>query len=466
MAFYGCAEPKNLILILTFVLTGYLGGILIVHEQSRKTACAQGRKTACDQKNKDAREQKSRDTWEQGKRMDAQQRKSGRWCLAVSAAVLLSFLGYFKYADFLLENLNRLTGLSIPMLRVVLPVGISFYTFQIISYLADVYRGDVACQRNFIDFGAYVMFFPQLIAGPIVRYRDIAGELEKRTHQIKAVYDGVTRFLLGLGKKILIANAMAQLVDIFRASDQKSVLFYWIYAAAFTLFIYFDFSGYSDMAIGLGRIMGFHFPENFNYPYLSGSITEFWRRWHMTLGGWFRDYVYIPLGGNRVKKSRWLFHIFIVWMLTGLWHGAAWNFVIWGLLFAVLLIIEKLTGFTEKIPKAFRHVYVLLVLVFSFVIFNAADMAQAGSDIRGLFGFGNLPLYTAETMYYLKSYLLTLIAAGIGCTPFPKYVFAAMQRRSPGVFSLVKMVGLVMILLLSTAYLVDGSFNPFLYFRF
>ena len=245
---------------------------------------------------------------------------------------------------FFISSFNAATGLSIPLLRLALPVGISFYTFQSLSYTIDVYRGNVAVQKNPISFGAYVVLFPQLIAGPIVRYSDVARELDNRTHSWDGVAQGLRRFLIGLGKKVLIADNFALLMNIFRDSNAQSVLFYWMYAIAFTMNIYFDFSGYSDMAIGLGRIMGFHFPENFNYPYISRSIQEFWRRWHMTLGGWFRDYIYIPLGGNRVSKGRWVFNTLMVWMLTGLWHGAAWNFVLWGLLYAVLLLFRDIAA--------------------------------------------------------------------------------------------------------------------------
>lgn len=428
--FYGCSEPKNLLLIIASILTGYLGGIFI------------GTHTAP---------------------TEVKLKKAG---LLTSITILLSFLGYFKYADFFMETIRTLTRIPLPVLRLALPIGISFYTFQIISYLVDVYRMEVPFQPNFIDFGAYVAFFPQLIAGPIVRYKDISASLKKRIHTTEHIYEGLTRFLIGLGKKILLANSLAQLCDIFRASNEKSVLFYWLYAAAFMLFIYFDFSGYSDMAIGLGRIMGFHFPENFNYPYLSGSVTEFWHRWHMTLGSWFRDYVYIPLGGNRVKKSRWLIHIMLVWILTGLWHGADWNFAIWGLLFAFLLILEKLTGFPQKLPGILTHLYVILVLMISFVIFNATDTAHALSDLQGLFGLAGLPLATTETLYYFKSYLPTLLIATLGCTPLLKHAYSRMEQRYPKTTAFLKPSGLILILLLSTAYLVDGSFNPFLYFRF
>ena len=257
--------------------------------------------------------------------------------LTLSLVFSLGLLGYCKYADFFLSGFNALTGLHIPLLRVALPIGISFYTFQILSYVVDVYRGDVKAQRNFIDLAAYIAMFPQLIAGPIVRYSDIASQLEHRTHSLADVAAGARRFVLGLGKKVLLANVFYELITTFKASGDRSVLFYWLYAAACVLNIYFDFSGYSDMAIGLGRIFGFHYLENFDYPYISASITEFWRRWHMSLGSWFRDYVYIPLGGNRVSKTKWLRNILVVWLLTGLWHGAAWNFVLWGLFFAVFL---------------------------------------------------------------------------------------------------------------------------------
>ena len=269
-------------------------------------------------------------------------RRRAKLFLTLSLVFSLGLLGYCKYADFFLSGFNALTGLHIPLLRVALPIGISFYTFQILSYVVDVYRGDVKAQRNFIDLAAYVAMFPQLIAGPIVRYSDIASQLEHRTHSLADVAAGARRFVLGLGKKVLLANVFFELITAFKASSDRSVLFYWLYAAACVLNIYFDFSGYSDMAIGLGRIFGFRYLENFDYPYISASITEFWRRWHMSLGSWFRDYVYIPLGGNRVSKTKCLRNILVVWLLTGLWHGAAWNFVLWGLFFAVFLTAEKL----------------------------------------------------------------------------------------------------------------------------
>ena len=390
--------------------------------------------------------------------------KGKKFWLLVSVVISLALLGFFKYADFFIGSLNAVTGLSIPLLRLALPVGISFYTFQCLSYTVDVYRGNVPPQKNPVSFGAYVALFPQLIAGPIVRYVDVARELEGRTHSWENAALGARRFLVGLGKKVLLADNFALLMKLFRESAEPSTLFYWMYAVAFALNIYFDFSGYSDMAIGLGRIFGFHFLENFNYPYLSGSVTEFWRRWHMSLGSWFRDYVYIPLGGNRVSKGRWVFNILTVWMLTGLWHGAAWNFVLWGLLFAVLLLTEKWVPALQRLPKVLRHGYVLLAVVLSFVLFNAESMAQLGNDFAGLFGGLGLPGVTAETLYYLKSYAVLFALGILGATPVVRN--AAVKIRATRVGPALEALVLAGLLLVCTAYLVDGSFSPFLYFRF
>ena len=393
-----------------------------------------------------------------------------KYVLLMLASILsgYGFLLYFKYADFFLENFNAATGLGVPLLRIALPIGISFYTFQIISYTVDVYRGEPA-QKNLIHLAAYVAMFPQLIAGPIVRYSDIAQQLEHRSHSTALAAEGVRRFLIGLGKKILIANQLGELCSVFRASDEKSVLFYWLYAVAFALHIYFDFSGYSDMAIGLGKVFGFHFLENFNYPYISASITEFWRRWHMSLGTWFRDYVYIPLGGNRVGRARQLLNILVVWMLTGFWHGAAWNFVVWGLMFAVLLIMEKL-WLLKPLSKCrpLAHLYVVFFVVISFVIFNAENMGQALSDIGGLFGAGGIPLVSAEAVYCLRSFALVLILAVLGATPLLRNGLVRLSQYPTAgkVLNALEPFTLFVLLLVMTGYLVDGSFNPFLYFRF
>ena len=429
LIFYAWGEPKYVLLMLASILSGYGFGLLQERYRGQK-----GAKLVC----------------------------------GLSVAVSLSFLLYFKYADFFLENFNAATGLGVPLLRIALPIGISFYTFQIISYTVDVYRGEPA-QKNLIHLAAYVSMFPQLIAGPIVRYSDIAQQLEHRSHSTALAAEGVRRFLIGLGKKILIANQLGELCSVFRASDEKSVLFYWLYAVAFALHIYFDFSGYSDMAIGLGKVFGFHFLENFNYPYISASITEFWRRWHMSLGTWFRDYVYIPLGGNRVGRARQLLNILVVWMLTGFWHGAAWNFVVWGLMFAVLLIMEKL-WLLKPLSKCrpLAHLYVVFFVVISFVIFNAENMGQALSDIGGLFGAGGIPLVSAEAVYCLRSFALVLILAVLGATPLLRNGLVRLSQYPTAgkVLNALEPFTLFVLLLVMTGYLVDGSFNPFLYFRF
>ncbi|MDE7351839.1 MAG: MBOAT family protein [Acetatifactor sp.] len=396
------------------------------------------------------------------------EKKAGRLFCLLSILISLSFLIYFKYTDFFLENFNAATGLDIPLLRITLPIGISFYTFQIISYTVDVYRGGPA-QKNLIDLAAYISMFPQLIAGPIVRYSDLADQLKKRPHSWGMAAEGIRRFMIGLGKKVLLANQMGELCAAFQASGEKSVLFYWIYSVALCLQIYFDFSGYSDMALGLGRVFGFRFPENFNYPYVSASITEFWRRWHMSLGAWFRDYVYIPLGGNRMGRMRHLFNILVVWMLTGFWHGAAWNFIVWGLLFALLLILEKL-WLLKLLPKSkiLSHGYVLFIVLVSFVIFNGPSLGEACTNIAGMFGAGEIPFVSKETLYCLKSFSILLAAGVIGATPLPRHLAEALSKRPvwSRVLSVAEPAALAMILLAVTAYLADGSFNPFLYFRF
>ncbi|MBQ3095225.1 MAG: MBOAT family protein [Clostridia bacterium] len=374
----------------------------------------------------------------------------------------LGFLAYYKYVDFFITNFNAVTGLSLPLLRVTLPIGISFYTFQLLSYNVDVYRGSVPAQRSFVDLAAYISMFPQLIAGPIVRYSDVAAQLRERSYSADKFAHGVRRFVIGLSKKILIANALGELCDIFRASGDKSVLFYWMYAIAFSLHIYFDFSGYSDMAIGLGKLLGFDFVENFNYPYISKSITEFWRRWHISLGSWFRDYVYFPMGGSRVPRPRMFLNIFVVWMLTGFWHGADWNFILWGLYFAVLLVIEKvfLMRFLKK-SRVIGRIYVLFAVLISWIIFNATSMGEAFRYIGGLFGAGGIPLVSAEAIYYLQSFGLIAALAAIGATPIPKLLAGKVKF-----LQYIEPVFLLGLLAVITGYLVDGSFNPFLYFRF
>ena len=387
-----------------------------------------------------------------------------KFWVVVAVVLSLGLLAIFKYADFFISSINAVTGLNITLLKLALPIGISFYTFQSLSYTIDVYRGETQVQYNPINFGAYVSLFPQLIAGPIVRYVDVARELNHRTHSWEKVTLGLRRFLVGLGKKILIANQFGELTEIFRASSEKSVLFFWMYAIAFSLHIYFDFSGYSDMAIGLGKIFGFHFIENFNYPYMSKSIAEFWRRWHMSLGTWFRDYVYIPLGGNRVSRGRWIFNTLVVWMLTGLWHGAAWNFVLWGLLYAAFLLLEKFIPALTKMPTVLRRTYTLLIVALGFVLFNAADLKQAIGDIGGMFGFAGVPLVTKETLYYLGSYGVLFVLGFIGATPVVRDTANRLYKHK--VVAILEPIVLIALLLICTGYLVDGSFSPFLYFRF
>ena len=368
---------------------------------------------------------------------------AGRWICIVAVVVNVAVLFHFKFAE-------------------ELPIGISFYTFQIISYLIDVYRGEVDAQQSLATFAAYAALFPQLVAGPIVRYADVERQLSDRVHDLEKIAYGIRRFIIGLAKKVLIANSFGELCGIVQSSTEKSILFYWMYAVAFTLQIYYDFSGYSDMAIGLGKLFGFTFAENFNYPYISKSITEFWRRWHISLGSWFRDYVYIPLGGNRVPKWRWMINVFVVWFLTGFWHGAAFQFIVWGMFFAILLLVEKfwISEFLEK-HKLFAHLYVVLVVVVGFVIFNSANLAEAFTYISGMAGVGEVEIFTAEAIYYLRSYAILFVIAMVGATPFPKLL----AEKVPGKCFLEPAI-LIALILVVTAYLVDGSFNPFLYFRF
>ena len=389
--------------------------------------------------------------------------------LTLSLVLSFALLGYCKYADFFIENFNAVTGLSLPLLKIALPIGISFYTFQIASYEIDVYRGDVAAQHNFIDFAAYVAMFPQLIAGPIVRYRDIAPQLKERTHSLEAAASGASRFAVGLGKKVLVANVLAQLVSAYKASAEQTALYAWLYTIAFTLQIYFDFSGYSDMAIGLGRIFGFTFPENFRYPYIAKSITEFWRRWHMSLGTWFRDYLYIPLGGSRCSRIRHIFNILVVWMATGFWHGAAWNFVFWGLFYAVLLMAEKFFLLPAlKKGRVLPHVYVLLAVTLGFVLFDAASLKDALHQLGTLFGAGTASGLGTEALYMLRSYGVVLALAVLGAAPLPAMLWKKAQEAKSlaPVLTVAEPLCTFALLALCTAFLVDGSFNPFLYFRF
>ena len=428
--FYAWGEPKCVFLMIATVMVNYIFGILIEKATSQKL-----RKTY----------------------------------LLISVILTLLGLLYFKYANFFVENFALVTGMSVPALKIALPIGISFYTFQILSYTVDVYRGEVTAQINPLMLGTYVALFPQLIAGPIVRYKDVERELSNRTHSFLKISQGIRRFILGLGKKVIIANTLGELCQAFYATNDTSVMFYWLFVISYMLQIYFDFSGYSDMAIGLGKIFGFEFLENFNYPFISRSISEFWRRWHMSLGTWFRDYVYFPLGGSRVKKSRLILNLFIVWFLTGFWHGAEWNFVLWGLFFFVFLSIEKL--FLERIlkkSKPLAHIYTVILVTVSFAIFSGNNLGEAVSNVGGLFGAGGIPFASFEWLYQLKNYALVLIIAIIGATPLPKMTISHLKgKKTLGVvIDILEIPALILILVIVTAFLADGSFNPFLYFRF
>lgn len=429
--FYFYGEPKYTILMLISAFSAYVHGILI---------------------------DKFRD------------KKYSKVFLVSGLSINLGILVIFKYGDFIIKNINYIFSSNINLLRLTLPIGISFYTFQTLSYVVDVYTNKAKVCRRFTNFATYVCLFPQLIAGPIVRYTTIEDELQNRTHSFEKFAYGVNRFIIGLAKKVILSNNLGLLVSIISKSDEKSILSYWIVAVVFTLQIYFDFSGYSDMAIGLGRIFGFDFLENFNYPFISKSIKEFWRRWHISLSTFFRDYLYIPLGGNRVSKFRWIFNLFVVWSLTGLWHGDSWNFILWGLYFALLLIIENLflQKLLNKLPVIIQHIYAKFFIIISFVIFNNENMKDLFNSLYNMFNFKNLILYNDFSIYYLKSYSIILIISIIASTPLLKNIIDKINESKKGekVMSLMNVIFNVVILIVVTGYLIDGSFNPFLYFRF
>ncbi|MDD7151224.1 MAG: MBOAT family protein [Clostridium sp.] len=376
----------------------------------------------------------------------------------------------FKYTDFIIQTINDISNANIKLLNIALPIGISFYTFQIISYIIDVYNGKVNVQKNIIKLATYVSLFPQLVAGPIVRYQTVEKELDDRVHSFNNFAYGIRRFTIGLAKKVLIANALGELCSKAFLADEKTIVFFWIFGVSYMLQLYFDFSAYSDMAIGLGRIFGFHFPENFNYPYISKSITEFWRRWHISLSTWFKDYVYIPLGGNREGKYKQIRNILIVWLLTGIWHGANWTFLIWGLLFGIILIIEKiwLNKFMEKLPSFIRRIYVLFIVMILFIIFNSDNMSVALTNIKGLFGMNGEAFVNDYTLHYLKSYLPVLIIALLGSTPFIKILIDKLRKNKyvNNIINILEPILIVVILVVVTSYLIDNSYNPFLYFTF
>lgn len=392
-----------------------------------------------------------------------------RLFLGLSLLINLSLLGYFKYADLFINSFNMLTGSEVPLLKIALPIGISFYTFQTMSYTIDVYRGNVKAERNFINFAAYVTLFPQLVAGPIVRYETVAAELKERTVSFQRFSRGAVRFCIGLGKKVLLANSLASLVKFYDSATGHTVLMAWAAAIAIPLQIYFDFSGYSDMAIGLGDIFGFSFPENFNYPMISKTATEFWRRWHMTLGTWFRDYIYFPMGGSRVKPVRHILNLITVWFVTGMWHGAEYNFILWGLYYCVLLILEKFFyGKYLERSKILSHVYFAIITVCGFMLFHTEDLSLLPARLGELIGVGTTGFTDTVSTFNVTSYLPTVIIAIIGATPLVKKLgeYLRVRAKLANAALIGTQICAYAMLVLSTAYLIDGSYNPFLYFRF
>lgn len=383
-----------------------------------------------------------------------------RMLLILSLIINLGILFYFKYFNFIIECTNDILNLDINILNISLPLGISFFTFQAISYVVDVYLNKVKPAKNIFEFGTYLSLFPQLVAGPIVRYETIADELKRRKITTEMFASGIKRFIIGLSKKVILANTLGEIVTIFASLSQKTIISNWLVGISYSLQIYFDFSGYSDMAIGLGLMLGFRFLENFNYPFIASSITDFWRRWHISLSSFFRDYVYIPLGGNRVSKKRWIFNLFVVWFLTGLWHGASYNFILWGLYFFILLILEKM--FLNKFikNKIFSHIYTIILVIISFVIFRETDISELFITLKSMFGFNNLKWINIETIYYLKNFSVFLIISIILSTPIVKLIKQKINKP------IIEYVGCFILLVIVTSYLVSSSSNPFLYFRF
>ncbi len=437
LVFYGFGEPIYILIMLFSVTVAYVTGFPI------------------------------------GKHRESAPRRARVW-LGISLGLNLLMLLFFKYTNFFIENLALIppfaTALS-PIEGLTLPIGISFYTFQIMSYSIDLYRGDTETQKSFIAFGTYVALFPQLIAGPIVRYRDVNDQLASRTHSMDKFASGVRRFTVGFAKKVLLGDSLAALYAYLGtvAASEPTVATSWLMMLAFTLHIYFDFSGYSDMAIGLGRMLGFEFLENFNYPYLASSITDFWRRWHMSLSSWFREYVYIPLGGNRKGLGRQFFNMAVVWLLTGFWHGAAWNFILWGAFYFIILAIEKaflLKLFARsRVTQALGHIWALLLVGIGWMLFDHTNLAEAGAVIGGLFGVGTVGLGSPVVGYECLRALPLILVGVITATPFPARLLARLQERSKAVATL-EPVGIALLLLLSVAYMVSGTFSPFLYFNF
>lgn len=440
LIFYGWGEPRLVILMLISILVGYLTGIMVYHARKQNRAAMA---------------------------------KAAVW---IAVVYNVGVLAVYKYTDFFISNINHLFHTDFALWKLALPLGISFYSFQMMSYTIDVYRNDAKVQWNPINLAAYLTLFPQLIAGPIVRYQTVADQIEDRTESFDLFSAGVCRFLAGLGKKILLANTIGELFSTLSVLpvSENSIALAWLSSFAYTFQIYFDFSGYSDMAIGLGKMFGFEFLENFEYPYISRSITEFWRRWHISLSSWFRDYVYIPLGGSRQGKAKTIRNIFIVWFLTGFWHGAAWNFIIWGMYFFCLLMIEKLflLKVLEKVPAWIQHLYTLFFVNLSWVIFSYDTLGSLGNALGNMFGFTRLPLWNEMTGYYYTAYAFILIILVLASTPYPKLWYeklvTGLDQKKAGVFTgtALQTVLVLAVLLMSTACLASDSFNPFLYFRF
>ena len=431
LIFYGWGEPTYIILMVFTITADYVAGLLVARFKD------QGRDRAA------------------------------RTAVAAALVLNLAILFFFKYWDLIADTLRGFGLDVLPALGLSLPIGISFYTFQTMTYPVDLYRGDAGVQKNLVNFGTFVTLFPQLIAGPILKYKEVADQVDRRTYRVEQFAGGVHIFVIGLGKKVLLANNLGQLWDAYKAlpTEELTVLGAWLGVAAFSLQLYFDFSGYSDMAIGLGRMLGFEFLKNFDYPYISRSVTEFWRRWHISLGSWFREYVYIPMGGNRVSGGRLCFNLLVVWGLTGLWHGASWNFLLWGLYFGVLLILEKLwlKQWIDRWPRALQHLYTLFLVLVSWAIFAVEDFGQLGGYLSAMFGLAGGGLADGAFRYYLGSYGLSLLAACVASTPLMAGLWRRLPQRAERVLlPVVILAGL----LLCTAYLVDATYNPFLYFRF
>ena len=433
LIFYAWGEPVYVLIMIVSTLIDYTAGLLIYRFDKSKTI--------------------------------------KRICLIVSLLMNLGLLGVFKYSGFIMQNIDIIFGTSLydPNHALPLPIGISFFTFQSMSYTIDMYMGKIKVQKNPISFAAFVTLFPQIVAGPIVRYDDIAKELDDRTVNLDCIYEGILKFITGVGKKVLIANNIGMLWTSVKGMEtsELSVLTAWLGILAFTLQIYFDFSGYSDMAIGLGKMMGFNFPRNFNYPYQSKSISEFWRRWHITLGAWFKSYVYFPLGGSRKGKGRTVFNLAVVWLLTGIWHGASWNFILWGVLYGLVIIMEKLFlgKILERIPDFFSWLYTIVLVILGWVLFDTADIPTALGYMGAMFGGGGT-LVDNTAMYYLINYGVMFVIGTFACTEIFSRAAEWLKEKMPLLVNYSTPIAKTAIMVLSTAYLADATYNPFLYFNF